>query len=136
MARKNSIVQLKDVRVGKTVWFIKYGNVLKMQITKIKRDSTGYFITGLADGLQYRYSLGDSGVIDAYDNRPAQVFTNKRAATFFSNYWGKAQPNFLIRLENNQCRGDVMRQFEYEYAEHMYHCDSVFAEPEYDDYDD
>lgn len=111
MAR-HSIVTRKDLRVGKSIWILVSGNSelpKKLTITKVEKASLGYIV--YFEGAQNRGSVpsfrssADAGTVGAYDERPAQWFTNKRAALFFHHHYGPGNPNFRARLANNQDAG-------------------------------
>ena len=109
---KNSIVQKKDIKVGKSFWFICRGHVVKGIVTKQEHYHTHLILNiALTKNLTLswielsndRFFTGDRGIINPYDCRPAQVFTNRRAAQFFADHWRGMNPNFIVcNPKNNQ----------------------------------
>lgn len=90
MAKKNSLLHAKDIRVGKSyyIWVKRWGEqpkVVKVVIAANKLD--GYF-GALVTTCGKNLFISDLGVIGAqYDNRPTQMFNNRRSAQFWLDHY-------------------------------------------------
>lgn len=104
---KRSLAIKSDLKAGKTVWVVYFGEVYKVTIhSRLKRDWTDSFYTVFETKGYYRdyLSAGDAGVKGhAYDNRPCQVFLNKRSAEYWAKKWEGLNPNFIDKDTGEYC---------------------------------
>jgi hypothetical protein len=80
--------KINDLRVGRTLYYVRFNRVMKVKVTKREFMTPGTFSTGASvrihwnEGHWSTYGFaGDMGVSGAkYDRRPCMLYTNKGAA--------------------------------------------------------
>lgn len=91
MARiKHSLVRAKDIRAGKSYWtFYKlWGEGWKVKKINVRTRMIGYAGDMKLVCYGQNYFPGDLGVSGTrYDNRPTQMFNNKRSAQFWLDHY-------------------------------------------------
>lgn len=105
-----SLAKKSDIRVGKSVWILdsndKPQKVIIGSLRYSQQDKRMQFM-----GLPYYQGgfCGDLGLEGSrYDNRPAQVFLNKRSALYWGKVWNGRNPNFYdAQAQVWFTRGDV-----------------------------
>lgn len=101
MPKRRSLATLKDIKVGQViyhhVWY--YGKTIVERVTIKRVRYVNWEASPFFQGDDYRErSAGDAGVIGCqYDNRPCQLFLNRRSAEYWMKKWGGKSPNFINR---------------------------------------
>lgn len=108
---KHSIARKSDIRAGRTFYAVHNGHVEQWRIIKHEKSDWNHrqcFFEVQSKSVEkdrhwynrrFTTSLGDMGVPGfAYDDRPSQVFTNRRSAEYWCKQWDRINPNFLCFL--------------------------------------